>query len=76
MNADEPGDEKAQNVIPLRTDAVAAKSIRDELMPLLESVCEIMARAKADGLMVSWTLQPDSFGRKFRVTEISIVKPL
>ena len=60
----------------LRTDAVVAKDLRDELSPLLERVCKIMGRAKAEGYGVSWNIQPDSFGRFFRVTEISVVKPL
>lgn len=63
-------------IVHLRTDAAIAQELRDKLNPLLDQVCGIMAQAKADGLMVSWNLQPDSFGRKFKVTEISIVKPL
>lgn len=63
-------------VLPLRTEAVVAKEIRDALSPLLDQVCGIMSGAKASGLQVAWNIQPDSFGRRFRVVEISIVKPL
>lgn len=63
-------------VFPLRTDAYVAQELRDELTPLLDRVCEILAKAKASGLQVAFNIQPDSFGRRFRVVEISIVKPL
>lgn len=65
-----------ETVTQLRTDAVVAKEVRDALSPLLDQVCEIMSGAKASGLQVAWNIQPDSFGRRFRVVEISIVKPL
>lgn len=63
-------------VFPLRTDAYVAQELRDEISPLLDQVCVVMAKAKAAGLMLSWTIQQDSFGRHYRVTEIAIVKPL
>jgi hypothetical protein len=65
-----------ETVTTLRTDAVVAQEIRDQLSPLLDQVCSIMAQAKADGLIVAWNIQPDSFGRKFSVVEIAITKPL
>lgn len=64
------------SVHELRTDAVIAKELRDQLSPLLDQMCSIMSNAKADGYGVSWTIQQDSFGRNFRVTEIAVVKPL
>jgi hypothetical protein len=63
-------------VFPLRTDAFVAQELRDEIAPALEKVCLVMAKAKAAGLGLSWNIQPDSFGRNFRVVEIAIVKPL
>ena len=66
----------AETVTQLGTDAVIALEIRDQLSPLLDQVCDVMSKAKADGMMVAWSIQPDSFGRKFRTVEISINKPL
>lgn len=63
-------------VFPLRTEAVVAQELRDELGPLLDEACLVMAKAKAAGMQIAWNIQPDSFGRRFRVVEISIVKPL
>lgn len=63
-------------VFPLRTDAFIAQELRDELTPLQDQVCRIMTKAKASGMQVAWSIQPDSFGRHFRIIEISIVKPL
>ena len=65
-----------ETVTQLRTDAIIAQELRDELGPLLDKVCEVMAKAKASGMQLAWNIQPDSFGRRFRVVEISIVKPL
>lgn len=70
------GADERGNLVTLRTDAVIAQELRDELTPFLERVCEVMAKAKASGMGLSWNIQPDSFGRRFRVVEISIVKPL
>jgi hypothetical protein len=66
----------ADNVTPLRTDAVIAAEIREQLSPLLDQICTIMSKARADGYEVSWSIQPDSFGRHLRCTEIAIRKPL
>lgn len=63
-------------VTVLRTDAFIAQELRDELAPLLDQVCIVMTKAKASGMQLAWSIQPDSFGRRFRVVEISIVKPL
>ena len=64
------------NISPLRTDAVIAAEIRGQIGPLLDQICKIMSQARADGYEVSWTVQPDSFGRNIRCTEIAIRKPL
>ena len=63
-------------VFQLRTETIIVRELRDELTPLLEEVCEIMSKARSAGLQVAWNIQPNSFGRKFRVVEISVVKPL
>ena len=62
------------NVQVLRTDAVIAKEIRDELTPLLERVCSVLNKARACGMNVGLGINPDSFGR-FRAN-VDIVKPL
>lgn len=63
-------------VEPLRTDTVIAAELRAELSSLLDQLCQIMSAARADGYEVSWAIQPDSFGRHLRVTEIAIKKQL
>ena len=67
---------EASNVTELRTDSVVVQELREEIGPLLDQICVVMAKAKAAGLGLSWNIHPDSFGRHFRVTEIAIVKPL
>lgn len=69
-------DENTDNIAPLRTDAVIAAEIRGQISPLLDQICAIMTKARADGYEVSWVVQPDSFGRHIRCTEIAIRKPL
>lgn len=64
------------NIALLRTDAVIAAEIRAQLSPLLDQICAVMSKARADGLEVSWAIQPDSFGRHLRCTEIAIKKQL
>ena len=64
------------NVSHLRTDAVIASELRAEVGPLLDQLCKIASRARSEGYEVSWTIQPDSFGRHLRVTEIAIKKQL
>lgn len=68
--------EQANNVQPLRTDAVIAKELRDQIGPLLEQICAVISKARADGYEVAWVIQPDSFGRNMRCTEIAIKKQL
>jgi len=65
-----------QTIVPLRTDAVIAAELRTTLGPLIDQLCVIMSKARADGYDVSWTIQPDSFGRHLRCAEISIKKQL
>jgi len=64
------------NIAPLRTDAVIAQELREKIGPLLDQICKIASEARADGYEISWAIQPDSFGRHLRVTEIAIKKQL
>lgn len=61
------------NTVP--TDADVAQNIRDEIRPVLEQLAAILNRGKAHGLIVSFTMQQDQYGRA-TVTEPSIVRPL
>lgn len=63
-------------VVVLRTDTVIAAEIRAEMAPLIEKICAVMSKARADGYEVSWAIAPDSFGRHLRCTEIAIKKQL
>lgn len=62
-------------VFPLRTEAVIAQELRDEIAPLLVDICRVMAKARAAGLTLNFNIAPDQFGRH-RAPEVSIVKPL
>jgi hypothetical protein len=68
--------DNADNVQPLRTDAVIAAELRGQIGPLLDKICKIMSDARAEGYEVAWSILPDSFGRHLRVTEIAIKKQL
>jgi hypothetical protein len=41
----------------------------------LQELCDIINKAKSYGLVVSFNLSPDAYGRT-RVADLSIVKPL
>lgn len=73
---DNTEEQETLTVAKLRTDAVIAAEIRGQISPLLDQICAIMTKARADGYEVSWVVQPDSFGRHIRCTEIAIRKPL
>lgn len=62
------------NVETIRTDAVKAAEIRAEMTPLLEQVCLILNRARAEGLTVGFSCNPDQYGR-YR-PDIGVLKPL
>jgi len=68
--------DESSNVQPLRTDAVIAVELRAAVGPLLDQLCSLMSSARAEGYEMSWAIQPDSFGRHLRVTEIAIKKQL
>lgn len=63
------------NVERLRTDAVMAQDIRETLEPLVTKICQIMDDAKRHGLIVSFNIASDQYGRT-KVVEINIVRPL
>ena len=69
-------DNETGNVEPLRTDAVVAAEIRAELGPMLDQICAVLSKARNEGYEVAWVIQPDSFGRQVRCTEIAIKKQL
>lgn len=58
-----------------RNDVAAAQTVRDELAPLLKAVCDIFDRAKAQGLIVSFNIATDQYGRT-KVNDVSVVRPL
>lgn len=60
----------------LRTDAVIAKEYREQLGPILDQLCAIASKARTEGYEIAWVMQPDSFGRNMRCTEITIKKQL
>lgn len=62
-------------VFPLRTEAVVAQELRDEIAPHLTAICQIMDKARAAGFTLNFNIAPDQFGRH-RAPEVSIVKPL
>ncbi len=63
------------NVETLRTEAQKAADYRAEIMPILDQACEIISRARKEGLIIGFNISPDQYGRS-RVAEITIVKPL
>lgn len=63
------------NVERLPTDASIAQAIRGDMQEPMAKICESMNRARAAGLVVNFTFAPDQYGR-FRVPDISVVKPL
>jgi hypothetical protein len=60
---------------PGKSDAEAAAEIRAEAGDALKRLCDIMDRAKAAGLAVTFRIGPDQFGRNV-VQEIAVVRPL
>lgn len=58
----------------LRTDSVKADEIRAKLTPLLTDVGLIFDKAIGDGLIVSFSINRDQFGRS--KAEVTITKPL
>ncbi len=63
------------SIVPGKTDVDLAASYRAELTRALSPIAEILDRAKADGLSISFSVAPDQYGR-FVLKEISVVKPL
>jgi len=57
-----------------KTDYDRGLAYRAEILPLLDQVCEVLNRAKSDGLIINVGMPVDQFGRYFPQT--SIVKPI
>lgn len=62
-------------ITELRTDAIKAEEYRRELVPLLDKACDVFNRARNEGLIVSFQIGLDQYGRSV-VQGIGIVKPL
>jgi len=62
-------------VEPIRTDAMRAADIRAELSPLFDQVCDVLNRAKRDGLVVNFQMGADAYGR-YRLQDLTVVRPL
>ncbi len=58
-----------------KPDTVLASEFRKELEPVLAKAAEIIDRARASGLSISFNVSADNFGR-IVVKDIAIVKPL
>lgn len=70
--------ESSNNVATIltgKTDAQRAEEYRAELLPLLQQVCEVLDRSRRDGLVVSFSLAPDQYGRQTS-GPIGVVRPL
>ena len=70
----QPGDDPI--MIPAGvTDAQKAIDFRAEIMPLLEQACQIITRARREGLTIGFSLGPDQNGIQ-RVQMFDITKSL
>jgi hypothetical protein len=64
MTGDSPAiTDPERNVSVLRTEAVIAKELREEIAPPLAEICRIMDKARAAGLKIDFAIQTDAFGR-------------
>lgn len=59
-----------------KTDADLAQEFRAEAQPLLDAWAALVTKVHAQGFQIGFNMTPDSFGKRFRINEISIVKPL
>lgn len=59
----------------MKTDADVARDLRAEAAPLLAEIAKLMDSARAHGMIMSFTISPDQFGRN-RAGEVTIVKAL
>lgn len=69
-------DTNIPRIVPGKTDAEIAEAFRSEARPHLDAWANIVTRAKAAGFVMNFSVNLDSFGRSYRVNEISVVKPL
>lgn len=58
-----------------KTDAEKAATYRAELMPILEKVAGVLNRARAEGLIVGFSVNADQYGRH-RIQVIDVTRPL
>lgn len=63
------------NVTELKTDKQKADDYRAQIIAALGDACEIMNKARADGMVISFNLGPDQYGRT-SVQNLGVVKPL
>lgn len=66
---------EAVTLVPGKTDAEKASQIRADLLPILEQVCAVVGKARGEGMIVSFNIAPDQFGR-VKVQALDITKPL
>ena len=57
------------------TDVAIAAEARSELMPHMEAACVIFNRVRSYGLIASFNIGPDQYGR-VKINSIDIVRPL
>jgi hypothetical protein len=62
--------------VPPKSDEQLAIELRAAMSPLLDEACKILDKAVAAGMTMNWVINKDSFGRRHRVIEISVVKNL
>jgi hypothetical protein len=68
-------DSNIASLVPGKTDAEKAAKIRADITPILEQVCAVVGAARAEGMIVSFNIAPDQFGR-VKVQALDITKPL
>lgn len=62
-------------LVPGKTDAERAADIRAKLTPILEQAAAIVGEARREGLIITFNISPDQFGRS-RIQALDITKPL
>jgi hypothetical protein len=62
-------------LVPSKSDVEKAREYKDQLAALAAPICELMTKAKSEGILMSYSLQPDATGRFF-INMLSAVKEL
>lgn len=57
------------------TDEERGAMIRAELRPVLEQACDIITKARRDGINIGFNLGPDQFGVQ-RITSLDLFKAI